>query len=170
MSYRQISRAVWELLVYMVDTFTSLLSGVIMVVNVWLSGISGCIVLDLRYIYLASLAAGATTILFVGSWYHVHEQMLRDIHIFRGANQLHAVFRYFLERLLSLEPVCSWFHHGRKVFCCFIEFVNHTVVQLRYIVDCSVIHCRIHRWLRMVGRLRSRRKDLVSPFLVERNL
>ena len=82
MSYREARRAVWELLEYMVDTFTSLLSRVIMVVNVRLSDISGCIVLDLRYIYLVSLAASATTILLVGSWHRVHEQMLRDFQIF----------------------------------------------------------------------------------------
>ena len=57
-----------ELIEYMVDTYTFLLSGAIMVVNLWSSGISGSDVLDLLHIFLVSLAARATTILF---FYHL---------------------------------------------------------------------------------------------------
>jgi NhaP-type Na+/H+ or K+/H+ antiporter len=53
----------WEVLEYMVNSFTFLLSGVIMVVDLWSSGIDGSDVLDLLYIYLASLAARAITVL-----------------------------------------------------------------------------------------------------------
>ena len=106
MSYRQASRSVWELLEYIVDIFTAP-SRVIMVVNVWSSDISGSIFLGLRYIYLVCLAASAMTILFGGSWYHVHEQKLRDIRSLPEATRVRAVARSFLERLLSLEPVSS---------------------------------------------------------------
>ena len=58
------SRAVWELIEYMVNTFTFVLSGVYMVVNLWSSDIDGNDVLDLLYVYLISLAARAFTILF----------------------------------------------------------------------------------------------------------
>ena len=57
------SLAVWELIEYMVNTFTFLLSGVIMVVNLWNSDITGEDVLHLLWIYLLSLAARAFTIL-----------------------------------------------------------------------------------------------------------
>jgi NhaP-type Na+/H+ or K+/H+ antiporter len=57
------SRSVWELIEYMVNTFTFLLSGVIMVVNLWNSDITGEDVLHLLWIYLFSLAARAFTIL-----------------------------------------------------------------------------------------------------------
>jgi NhaP-type Na+/H+ or K+/H+ antiporter len=58
------SLAVWELIEYMVNTFTFVLSGVYMVVNLWSSDIDGNDVLDLLYVYLISLAARAFTILF----------------------------------------------------------------------------------------------------------
>ena len=53
----------WEVLEYMVNSFTFLLSGVIMVVDLWSSDINGSDFLDLLYIYLASLAARAVTVL-----------------------------------------------------------------------------------------------------------
>jgi len=53
----------WEVLEYMVNTFTFLLSGVIMVVDLWSSDITREDVLDLLYIYLASLAARVIAVL-----------------------------------------------------------------------------------------------------------
>ena len=44
----------WELIEFMVDVFTFLLPGVIMVVNLWSSDISGRDVLDFVYIYFVS--------------------------------------------------------------------------------------------------------------------
>ena len=59
------------------------------------------------------LGPGAPTILFVGSWHHVKACQKRLNFALSSVRNLH-------ERLLSLEPACSLFHHVWKVFCCFL--------------------------------------------------
>eukprot|EP00931_Biecheleriopsis_adriatica_P007107 TRINITY_DN108421_c0_g1_i1.p1 TRINITY_DN108421_c0_g1~~TRINITY_DN108421_c0_g1_i1.p1 ORF type:complete len:715 (-),score=130.41 TRINITY_DN108421_c0_g1_i1:20-1843(-) len=57
------SHTVWELIEFMANTFVFLISGVIMVVDLMSSKITGADVLDLLYIYLASLAVRGVTVL-----------------------------------------------------------------------------------------------------------
>jgi len=57
------SHTVWELIEFMTNTFVFVISGVIMVTDVMSSKITGSDVLDLVYIYLASLAARGITVL-----------------------------------------------------------------------------------------------------------
>merc|ERR1719210_604478 len=57
------SHTVWELIEFMVNTFVFLISGVIMVIIVLSADITGADLLDLIYIYLASLATRGITVL-----------------------------------------------------------------------------------------------------------
>jgi len=57
------SQSAWELLEFMANTFVFLISGVIMVISVFSSSLTGADLLDLIYIYLATLATRGITIL-----------------------------------------------------------------------------------------------------------